>query len=73
MPSPPWVDAVWFIGVWERSTAGIEISLRNQELVEAFSEPSDFTAVANVGRHTACAATLSTSTSAGRRGSPRRE
>jgi len=29
-------DAVWFMGVWERSPAGIEISMRNQALLEDF-------------------------------------
>lgn len=29
-------DAVWLMGVWERSRAGVEISLRNPGLVEEF-------------------------------------
>jgi hypothetical protein len=29
-------DAVWFMGVWERSPAGIEISMRNTGLLEDF-------------------------------------
>ena len=29
-------DAVWFMGVWERSHAGIEISMQNQGLLEDF-------------------------------------
>ena len=29
-------DAVWFMGVWERSPAGIEISMRNQGLARGF-------------------------------------
>ena len=29
-------DAVWLMGVWERSPAGIEIALRNDALVESF-------------------------------------
>ena len=29
-------DAVWLMGVWERSPAGIEIALRNDGLVESF-------------------------------------
>jgi hypothetical protein len=29
-------DAVWFMGVWERSPAGIEISMQNQGLLENF-------------------------------------
>ncbi len=43
-------DAVWFMGVWERSPAGIDISMRNQELVEGFRRAlPDFTAADNVG------------------------
>jgi hypothetical protein len=30
------IDAVWFMGVWERSPAGIEISLPNQVLLVDF-------------------------------------
>jgi hypothetical protein len=33
---PPGVDAVWLMGVWERSPAGYEIVSRNQELMAAF-------------------------------------
>ena len=29
-------DAVWFMGVWERSPAGIEIAMRNKGLLEDF-------------------------------------
>ena len=29
-------DAVWLMGVWERSPAGVEIALRNEGLVESF-------------------------------------
>ena len=29
-------DAVWLMGVWERSPAGIEIALKNKALVESF-------------------------------------
>ena len=29
-------DAVWFMGVWERSPAGIAISMRNPGLLEDF-------------------------------------
>jgi hypothetical protein len=43
-------DAVWFMGVWERSPAGIEISMKNQGLVEDFKRAlPDFTAEDNVG------------------------
>jgi len=43
-------DAVWFMGVWERSPAGIEISMRNAGLLEDFRRAlPDFTAEDNVG------------------------
>lgn len=43
-------DAVWFMGVWERSPAGIEISMRNQGLIEDFRRAlPDFSAEDNVG------------------------
>ena len=43
-------DAVWFMGVWERSPAGIEISMRNKGLLEDFRRAlPDFTAADNVG------------------------
>ena len=43
-------DAVWFMGVWERSPAGIEISMRNQGLLEDFRRAlPDFSAADNVG------------------------
>jgi hypothetical protein len=43
-------DAVWFMGVWERSPAGIEISMRNTGLVEDFRRAlPDFSAEDNVG------------------------
>ena len=43
-------DAVWFMGVWERSPAGIEISMRNQGLLEDFRRAlPDFSAEDNVG------------------------
>ncbi len=44
------VDAVWFMGVWERSPAGIEISMRNTGLLEDFRRAlADFSAKDNVG------------------------
>jgi hypothetical protein len=44
------VDAVWFMGVWERSPAGIEISMRNNGLLEDFRRAlPDFSATDNVG------------------------
>jgi hypothetical protein len=43
-------DAVWFMGVWERSPAGIEISMRNPGLLEDFRRAlPDFAAQDNVG------------------------
>jgi len=43
-------DAVWFMGVWERSPAGIEISMRNKGLLEDFRRAlPDSRAEDNVG------------------------
>lgn len=43
-------DAVWFMGVWERSPAGIEISMRNTGLLADFRRAlPDFSAEDNVG------------------------
>jgi len=43
-------DAVWFMGVWERSPAGAEISIRNEGLLEDFRRAlPDFSAKDNVG------------------------
>ena len=43
-------DAVWFMGVWERSPAGIGISMRNPGLLENFRRAlPDFAAQDNVG------------------------
>jgi glycosidase len=43
-------DAVWLMGVWERSPAGIDISMRNPGLLEDFRRAlPDFTAQDNVG------------------------
>jgi len=43
-------DAVWFMGVWERSPAGIAVSLRNQGLLDDFRRAlPDFTSADNVG------------------------
>jgi hypothetical protein len=43
-------DAVWFMGVWERSPAGIEIAMRNKGLLEDFKRAlPDFSAEDNVG------------------------
>jgi hypothetical protein len=44
------VDAVWLMGVWERSQAGIAISMRNQGLLKDFRRAlPDFTPDDNVG------------------------
>ncbi len=44
------VDAVWFMGVWERSPAGIGIAMGNQGLLADFRRAlPDFTAADNVG------------------------
>jgi hypothetical protein len=44
------VDAVWFMGVWERSPAGVEISMRNEALVKDFKRAlPDFSPADNVG------------------------
>lgn len=43
-------DAVWFMGVWERSPAGIAISLQNKGLLDDFVRAlPDFKAADNVG------------------------
>jgi len=43
-------DAIWFMGVWERSQAGVNISMRNSMLLENFRRAlPDFTAADNVG------------------------
>jgi len=44
------VDAVWFMGVWERSPAGIEVSMRNRGLLEDFRRGlPDFSPKDNTG------------------------
>jgi hypothetical protein len=43
-------DAVWLMGVWERSPAGIDISMRNGGLLDDFRRAlPDFSAADNVG------------------------
>ena len=43
-------DAVWFMGVWERSPAGVAISMRNDGLLQEFCRVlPDFTEEDNVG------------------------
>ena len=44
------VDAIWFMGVWERSTAGIGIAMQNEGLLEDFRRAlPDFSAEDIVG------------------------
>ncbi len=44
------VDAVWFMGVWGRSPAGIHIAMNNQGLLDDFRRAlPDFTEADNVG------------------------
>ena len=44
------VDAVWFMGVWERSPAGIAVAMGNSGLLDDFHRTlPDFTAADNVG------------------------
>jgi glycosidase len=57
VPSEEWnylsssgADALWFMGVWERSPAGIDISMRNAGLLEDFKRAlADFRPEDNVG------------------------
>ena len=57
VPSEEWdalasfgFDAVWFMGVWERSPAGIRISMKNEGLLADFRRAlPDFTERDNVG------------------------
>ena len=44
------IDAVWFMGVWERSPAGIAVAMGNQGLLDDFRRAlPDFTEADNVG------------------------
>ena len=57
VPEPEWdaiadqgFDAVWFMGVWERSPAGIGVSMRNDGLLKDFRRAlPDFAPEDNVG------------------------
>jgi hypothetical protein len=57
IPDPEWdavaaygFDAVWFMGIWERSPAGIDISMKNKELLSDFKNAlPDFEPQDNVG------------------------
>ena len=43
-------DAVWLMGVWQRSPAGLAVSMRNESLLGEFRQVlADFTAEDNVG------------------------
>ena len=65
-------DAVWFMGVWERSPAGIEISMRNKGLLEDFRRAlPDFSQRTMSARPIACGVTSLMSASAAPRGSRR--
>jgi len=45
-----WFDAVWFMGVWERSPAGIAIAMQNRGLLEDFRRAlPDFSVKDNAG------------------------
>ena len=65
-------DAVWFMGVWERSPAGIAIANQNKGLLEDFRRALRFPAEDNVGRLTVCATTWSMNTWAVPKGLPMR-
>ena len=57
-------DAVWLMGVWERSPAGIDIAMRNEGLAGRFSPgASDFARPTTSVLPIACGATLSTTSS----------
>jgi len=44
------IDAVWLMGVWERSPAGIRIAMQNEGLMASFRQAlPDFSAADNVG------------------------
>ncbi len=44
------IDAVWLMGVWERSPAGIRIAMGNEDLMASFRKAlPDFTEADNVG------------------------
>ncbi len=64
-------DAVWLMGVWERSPAGIAIALENEGLVESFRRalPDFIDRRTSLARRTASATTRSTRTWVGPRGS----
>ena len=57
-------DAVWFMGVWERSPAGIAIANQNKNLMDDFRRAlPDFKPADNVGSPYCIRATRLTSTS----------
>ena len=66
-------DAVWFMGVWERSPAGIGIAMQNDGLLEDFRRAlPDFRPEDNVGLPIVFDATSLMNASEVRRGWPRR-
>ena len=71
--TPAGADAVWLMGVWERSPAGLELARANAGLLESFREAlPDLRTRTSSDRRTACTATWPTSGSAARPGWPRR-
>ena len=78
VPSAEWdaiakfgFDAVWFMGVWERSPAGIAIANQNKNLVDDFRRVlPDFKPEDNVGSPTASDVTWLTNTSEVLKASP---
>ena len=66
-------DAVWFMGVWERSPAGIKTSMRNPGCLRISGERCrTLTCRTTSARPIVCGATSWMNTSAVRRGSPPR-
>jgi hypothetical protein len=65
----PGVDAVWLMGVWERSPAGLRIAERDEALRASWREAlADLRSDDVVGRRTVSATTSSTRCSAGQTG-----
>ena len=63
--TPPGVDAVWLMGVWERSPAGLALANANAGLQASYPmRCRTFSARMSSDRRTACAATRPTRPSA---------
>ena len=59
--TPAGVDAVWLMGVWQRSPAGLALAMANPDLLASFRDAlPDLTSSESSGRRIACAATSST-------------